>query len=193
MKSPALLRGPRRAGAGGFTLAEVAVTLMIVGIGLVLVLQGLNTARATAYQTHNRKVARELALLTLAQIEAGLFWEEIDDRLFGTYGEEGYEEWSWEVVLGEETFTEEDYDEESGVLYDTYRERELREDEEREDRDEEEDEEAREPFEKVRIRVSFPRLGEFPNFVTLERWIPWDQVYGPSEEDLGASPEEPAG
>jgi prepilin-type N-terminal cleavage/methylation domain-containing protein len=30
----------------GFTLAEVAVTIVIVGIGLVLVLQGLNTARS---------------------------------------------------------------------------------------------------------------------------------------------------
>ena len=49
----------------GFTLAEVAVTLVIVAIGPTLVLQGLNTSKMSAAQTHNRKVARELALLTL--------------------------------------------------------------------------------------------------------------------------------
>lgn len=173
---------------GGFTLAEVAVTLLIVGVGLVLVLQGLNTARATAFQTHNRKVARELALQTLGQLEAGLFWEDIDDHMVGNYAEEGYEGWDWEVVLGDETFIDDDdrYDEDSGVLFDTYRERDIREEEARDDDDEEDEEDqAEEPFEKVRIRVTFPRMSEtFPNFVTLERWVPWEQVYGSGEDGV---------
>ena len=79
----------------GFTLAEVAVTLVIVAIGLTLVLQGLNTSKMSAAQTHNRKVARELALLTLGEIEAGLYWEDLNsssDILAGTYAEAGYED-----------------------------------------------------------------------------------------------------
>ena len=55
--------------------------------------------------------------------------------------------------------------------------------EEYEDDDEEEDEETNEPFEKVRIRVTFPQLSERPAEYVVERWIPWDQVYGPDEED----------
>ena len=48
------MRTPPRASArAGFTLAEVMVTLVIVGIGLTLVLQGLNTAKLTAAQTRN--------------------------------------------------------------------------------------------------------------------------------------------
>jgi len=182
--------GPRgRGGRGGFTLAEVAVTLMIVGIGLVLVLQGLTASKTSAAHTHNRKVARQLALLTLSQLESGLFWEDIDDRMYGNYGEEGYEEWSWELVLGEESFSE-GYDDEQGVLFDNYR---YRDELEREDEDFDEDEQAEEPFEKARIRVVFPKMGDFPNEVTLERWIPWGQVYGSSGELEGAEGEGSAG
>jgi prepilin-type N-terminal cleavage/methylation domain-containing protein len=168
---------PRR-GRSGFTLAEVAVTLVIVGIALVLVLQGLNTAKLTAAHTHQRKVARELALFTLGQVESGLYWEEVGDRLYGTYAEEGYPEFTWEVALGDDAFTEE---EEGYGPYDSFRDRPVAEDEE------EEDEDATEPFEKVRIRVDFPKLGELENTLTLERWIPWTQVYGEEEEDAEAS------
>ena len=167
----------------GFTLAEVAVTLVIVGFGLLFVLQGLSTSKFTAAHTHNRKVARELALVTLGEIQSGLYREDQDrdTKLFGNYGEEGYEAWEWEVAFGDEAFSSEDDDE--GLAFDSFREREFREEEARREAGEEEDEDAREPFEKVRIRVWFPKLAEFENSVTLERWMPWDEVYGPEETE----------
>ena len=57
----------------GFTLAEIAVTIVIVGIGLVLVLQGLNHSKMTAAHTRNMKLARELGHLTMGQVEAGIY------------------------------------------------------------------------------------------------------------------------
>ena len=39
---------PRANRNSGFTLAEVAVTLVIVGVGLLFVLQGLSTSKFTA-------------------------------------------------------------------------------------------------------------------------------------------------
>jgi prepilin-type N-terminal cleavage/methylation domain-containing protein len=173
---------------GGFTLAEVAVTLVIVGVALVYILQGVNTSYILAAQTHNRKVARELAFLTLAQVDSGLFWEDIDDRMFGNYAEEGYEDWHWEVVCGDETFSDELFEAEGGLQYDYYRERERREEE---DDDDDELDETHEPFETVRIRVTFPKLGEFQNAITLERNIPWEQVYGPEVESGAKTPASP--
>jgi len=79
------------------------VTLIVVGITLTLILQGLNTAKITAAHTHNRKVARELALYTLGEMEAGLFWEDLevgDDQFYGTYAEQGYEAFEWEIIVG---------------------------------------------------------------------------------------------
>lgn len=186
-----------RAGRAGFTLAEVAVTLLIVSIGLVLVLQGLGTAKVSAAETHYRKVARELALLTLGRVEAGLFWEELDDdgdggTLTGTYAEEGYEDFHYELVFGEEDFTQssEGYDRGSSYHdsweYERERERERR---EREDKDATE-EVVEEPFEKVRIRVGYPRLTERESTLTLERWMPWQQVYGGEDGEAPPAEEE---
>jgi prepilin-type N-terminal cleavage/methylation domain-containing protein len=181
----------------GFTLAEVAVTLVIVGIGLLFVLQGLSTSKFTAAQTLNRKIALQLALSTLGEIQAGLFREDLDDdRLVGNYGEQGYEEWLWEVVFADESFSDE-LQEDGSLMFDTFRDRERRQREAEEDedddddKDEDEDEETSEPYEKVRIRVSFPKLGDFPNTLTLERWMPWEDVYGPEEAAEGESPVEP--
>ncbi len=174
----------------GFTLAEVAVTLVIVGIGLVFVLQGVNLAKVTAAHTHYRKVARDLALVTLGQIESGLYWEELDgtsgDTLSGTYAEEGFEAWHYEVVLGEEEFTatEDEYGYDQDGYHDSWLAAQEREDRAREDQDQDE-EEITEPFEKVRIKVTFPKLGERDNALVLERWIPWDQVYGAPETPAG--------
>ena len=42
-------------------------------------------------------------------------------------------------------------------------------------------------YEKVKVQVVFPPLAEFKNELILERWVPWEQVYGPSEEDLEAA------
>ena len=156
----------RRQSSSGFTLAEVAVTLVIAGIGLVLILQGLNTARSEVAHTSFRKTARQLAMLTLGQVEAGLFWEEGEDidRLDGNYEEEGYPEYTWEIVLGDDNFSNET---DPTLEFDTYRHRQEVEDERRaeEDSDDEDEEDVEEPFEKVRVRVIFPKLGEWENFI----------------------------
>lgn len=156
------------------------VTLIVVGITLTLILQGLNTAKMTAAHTHNRKVARELALITLGELEAGLFWEDLEvgeDQLSGSYAEEGYELFFWEVIVGDENFPE--YEDSEDGYHDSYAYRRYQEDEEDDDYD---DEEEAEPYERVSIRVTFPKLAEQPNEITLERWIPWDQVYGVDED-----------
>lgn len=178
-----LARSDRR----GFTLVEVAVTLMIVAITLLWVLEGMNRAKMTAAHTHNSKIAAELALQTLSEIESGLYWEEIDENgLAGNYAEEGYEAFNFEVVLGDETFTDVTADEEGALPHDTFLERlkAKRDAEEEADEDgEDDDEEVEEVYEKVKIRVTFPQLTEEKSEVVLERWIPWLQVYGTSSED----------
>jgi hypothetical protein len=186
--------GPHGPGAG-FTLAEVAVTLLIVAIGLTLIIQGLTTAKHTAADTYYRKLSREMALLTLGQVESGLFWEELDggggggDLLTGTYAEEGHEELHYELVLGEEEFTQtEGYDGDS-AYHDTWAYERDREDRLADDDDDEE--EVTEPFEKVRIKVTYPQFGERQNTLTLERWIAWEQVYGVEEETEGATESAP--
>ena len=160
---------------------------MIVAIGLTLVLQGLNTSKMSAAQTHNRKVARELALLTLGEIEAGLYWEDLNsssDILAGTYAEAGYEDWRYEVVLGDESFVEStgEYDSAYHDSWIAEREREARARDDEDDEDEDA-EESTEPFEKVRIKVVYPKLGDRPNELVLERWIPWNLVYGSPDDE----------
>ena len=176
-------------GRRGFTLVEVAVTLIIVGITLLWVLEGMNRAKMTAAHTHNSKIAAELALQTLAEIESGLYWEEIDENgLAGNYAEEGYEAFNYEVVLGDETFTDMT-DEEGSLPHDTFLEKleAKKEAEKEEEGKDEDDEEVEEVYEKVKIRVTFPKLTEEKAEVVMERWIPWLQVYGKSQEDVQAS------
>ena len=181
------MRSPRSSTAG-FTLAEVAVTLAIVGISLLWVLEGLNRAKVTAAHAHNVKVARELALMTLGEIEAGMYWEDLDeDGIEGNYAEEGYDGFSFVVVMGDDSLPDRyEADEEGSRLpYDTLKDRRQREEEERDD----DDEEVEEPYERVTIQVVFPKFTEEPNELVLERWIPWEQVYG-SEDDEGSAAEE---
>jgi prepilin-type N-terminal cleavage/methylation domain-containing protein len=157
----------------GFTLVEVAVTIVIVGIGLLSLLQGLNEAKLTAAHTRNLKLSRELALYTLGQIEAGQFQEDIEAGLKGSYAEQGYPDFTYEVIVGDESFSEEL----EGGAFDSWAPR------DEDDGTDEEDEEAEEPFEKVKIRITFPQLHEFKSELVLERWMPWKQVYGEQEED----------
>lgn len=176
--------------SAGFTLAEVAVTIVIVGIGMLLVLQGLNTAKMTAAQTRNIKLSRDLALMTLGQVSSGLFQEDIENGLSGTYAEEGYPQFSYEVIVGDQSF---EGTSEADGTFDTWQhQRQLqdeREAERRRDSEEEEDPQDREePFEKVKIRVTFVpkiRVGEteLKNELVLEEWMPWKQVYGEKEEE----------
>lgn len=166
------------------------MTLVIVGIGLVLVLQGLNTSKMEVAHTNHRKTARQLALIALGQVESGLFWEEGDvDHLEGNFEEEDYPFFSWEIVLGDDNFSEA---EDPSLDFDSYRHRDELEDEQRrEDNEDDDDEEkAEEPFEKVRCRVTFPALGEWDNYLELERWVPWEQVYGEQDEDEDESSSE---
>ncbi len=193
-----LTRQPLQRARAGFTLAEVMVTLMIVSIGLLLVTQGLTRARFTTAETHFRKVARELALQTLGELESGLFWEELDgggEVLTGTYAEEGYEDFHYELVLGDQDFLGDRssrYDRNQGFhdSWDYEREREER--QRKKDGKDEDEDEVTEPFEKVRIKVGYPAFGDEPGKLVLERWIPWEQVYG-SKDDADGQKKQPAG
>ena len=83
-------RGPH--GRTGFTLAEVAVTIVIVGIALVLCLQGLHGSKLQAAWTRNFKLARELGATTMGEIASGLYAEDIRDGLSGTYSDADFPE-----------------------------------------------------------------------------------------------------
>lgn len=170
----------RRGSAGyagaGFTLAEVVVTIAIVAIALTLAFQSLNVSKLMAAHTRNSKLARELALYTLGQIEAGLFWEDIETGRSGIY--EDYPNFSYELALGDETFLEIDPDE---GPFDTWA---YREEQRRlaDDYDADAEEEQIQPYEEVRVKVTYPAIRDLPNEFILERWIPWVQVYGEEDE-----------
>ncbi len=164
-----------------FTLAEVAVTIVIVGIGLTLILQGMNSAKMTAVNTHNTKLARDLALETLGEIESGLYREDLEDSedtLSGSYGERGYSDFYWEIVLGDGTFPDLE-DRAESQLHDSWRPDPY---EELDEEDEDDEEDAAEPYEKVKIRITFPPLQNFGNTLILEKWMAWEQIYGPEED-----------
>jgi prepilin-type N-terminal cleavage/methylation domain-containing protein len=177
-----LHRAPRA--RRGFTLLEVAVTVVIVGIGLTLVLQVLNTAQVSAVQTRNEKLARELGLLTLGRLSSGLYIEEIQDRFFGSYAEDEQPDFQFEVALGDEMFQEQrdPRDTSSSGYHDaTAYKRELAEEED------DDEEKTEEPYERVKVRVSWNPIADYPNYLILELWMPWKQVYGEEEEEQSAS------
>jgi prepilin-type N-terminal cleavage/methylation domain-containing protein len=159
-------------GTRGFTLAEVAVTIVIVGIALVLSMQGLNGSKLQAAQTRNYKLARELATATLGEVGAGMWAADVTDGLQGSYADLGYPEFSYELVVGDDQLSEETTEYNRG--FDSWKKD--------ADEEEEEEEETSQPYEKVRIRVVFPKVQEYENSLTLEQWFAWDQVYGSAEE-----------
>lgn len=170
------MRAPSR--QRGFTLAEVAVTIAIVGLILVFVLQGINEAKLLAAHTRNQRVARELALRTLAGIESGLYVDEInDERLEGTYADDGYPDFTFEAVLGERNFRSSN-DRGAGAFDNWNTQEEL------DKREEEEQEGTEQPYERIQVKVTFPQIGEDSgkNELVFEKWVPWRQVH-PSEED----------
>jgi len=179
----------------GFTLAEVAVTLVIVGITLLLVMEGLNSSKMTAAQSNNRKIALELGLLTISRVECGQFWEELDGltgSFTGTYAEEGYEAFQWELIIGDDEFTE--YEEQDGrdsPYFDSFAHRRYQQQEYEDDENLEEEAYGETgstggPYERVTIRVIYPKLTNQSNELVLERWIPLDQVFGRSDEQIAA-------
>ncbi|MDB4489362.1 prepilin-type N-terminal cleavage/methylation domain-containing protein [bacterium] len=183
MKCRRISLGAARA---GFTLAEAAVTIAIVAIVLTVMLQGLEGAKFSAAHNRARKTAYELGTEMLGLISAGLWQEEIESGLTGSFAEQDEPDYYWEVALGEDALAETSGDE-TERPFDNFEAR--RDWENSQDDDLEEDEENTEPFEKVKLRVNYPKFSDYPEELVLERWIRWEQVYGPSEEDLLAEQE----
>ena len=171
-----------------FTLAEVAVTIALVGLALAWMLQTLNTSKVTAAYTRNIKLARELALLTMGQIESGLYEEDIDDeRIEGSYAEEGYPDFFFEAVIGDENFRPDPND---AQAFDNWRHEQDR--KRRESKDSEEEQDAEQPYEKIQVKVTFPRIQELSSEYVIERWIPWKQL-PPDDPNAEAAAADAAG
>lgn len=181
-----------RSASRGMTLIEVSVTIAIVALVIVACLQGLERSVLTAAHTRNTRLSRELGLLTLGQIESGLYWDDIDSGFGGDYSEEGYPAFRYEVALGDDTLPDTDSGEggfDSWAYREEVRQRELELDD---DYDPDDELEQEQPFEKVRVRVTFPSLTELKTEVTVEKWIRWEQVYGPNADGDGSTSSDPA-
>ena len=171
----------------GFTLAEAAITIALVALTLSTVLQILQGSKFTTAHTRDMRRARDLALTTLAEIESGLWWDIIDTTRSGNYVAQDLPDFYYELAVGDEGFLDTEDVDPDGRPFDNWdynRQLELDSYD-----DDEEEEEASEPFEKIRIRLVFPKYGDLPNEIVLERWIPWEQVYGESEEEEAAAAE----
>ncbi len=177
---------PRASSLRGFTLAEVAVTIAIVGLALAWMLQTLSTSKLNAAYSRNLKLARELAVYTLGRIEAGLYADELDNkRIGGNYGDENYPDFSFEAVIGDESLSPSRDD---ANAFDNWRyERDQR--SRNSSRSDKEDEETEQPYEKVQVRVTFPKIGDLKNEYVIERWLPWSQIHpvDPDKDMNGAS------
>lgn len=161
----------------GFTLAEVAVTIALIGLALAWMLQVLNASKLTAAYSRNLKLSRELSLLTLGQIESGQYADDLDnERIEGTYAEEGYPDFAFEVVIGDENFRPDPTDQRA---FDNWQaERSRREREQRaEEGEQSEEEEEDQAYEKIQIKVTFPKVQDMRNEYILERWLPWRQLH----------------
>ena len=176
----------------GFTLAEAAITIAIVGLTLTYTMQALQSAQITAAHSRNVKIARELGLLTLSEIATGRWWDDIATERGGTYAEQQYPEYYYELAVGDESFPDDTSNDDyyNGVKHDNWR---YREEQAFNSGSYDEDEEAAQPFEKIQVQVTFPQLNELlENRITLERWIPWEQVYGVDEDlEQGVADESP--
>lgn len=184
-----------RAARAGFTLAEAAITIAIVGIGLAFSVQALNGAAQTAAHTQRMKIARELGVEHLGEIAAGLWWDELESTRYGTFADKERPEYTWELALGDEELEAVRTGDEAAWQNQRFDNWQYRRDQEAinsgyssaEDMDAEE--ETVEEYEQLRLRVSFPflpGLEDLDHHIELERWIPWEQVYGPSEDEEGA-------
>ena len=172
--------------SAGFTLAEAAVTIAIVGIVLLAVMQGLQGAKMASLNVKNQKTAYELGTGLLGEIRVGLYREELESGMTGDFAEQEEPDFRWEVTLGDDVSTDAGDGSEERP-FDNLQDRREREEDRENSSDsrftDEEDEEATEPFEKVKIRVTYPLVEEYPTELLLEAWIPWVEVYGPEEEE----------
>ncbi len=166
-------------GRSGFTLAEAAITIAIVGLTITYTLRALTAAQTTAAHTHEVKLAREMALRTLGEISTGQYIVDSGEVLTGTYDEEIAPYMSFEAAFGDATLPARSRDENGDQSFDNWQAR----DQYRQENDINDDVEGdHEPFEKVIIRVSFAKHSDLPDFIELESWIPWEQVYGLDDE-----------
>jgi hypothetical protein len=152
----------------------------------------LNASKLTAAYSRNLKLSRELALLTLGQIESGQFSDDLDDERFeGTYAEEGYPDFSFEVVLGDENFRPDPTDQRAFDNWEAERRR--REREERADESEDSEGDEEDPaYEKIQVKVTFPKVQDMRNDYILERWLPWRQLHPEDVESDAAAADESA-
>lgn len=186
MKRPPIqVRTPRGSTSGGFTLVEAAITLAIVALVLVTILQGMEGAKLTAFHTRQKKIAYELGVGLLGEVSVGLWREDLESGMTGDFAEQDEENFFWELALGEDVFDEQQSDDQDRPFDNFAARRDWEEDNrsETEENELEDGEEPVEPFEKVRVRITFAKVRNFPNEMILESWVPWEDIYGPSEED----------
>jgi type II secretory pathway pseudopilin PulG len=166
--------------SSGFTLAEAAITIALVGLTITYTLRALTAAQTTAAHTHEVKLAREMALRTLGEVATGQFLVDGNEILTGTYDEEIAPFMAYEIAFGDAVLPTRSQDQDEWEKpFDNWRAKEQY----REENDvEEEFDGAHDPYEKVIIRVSFPKHSDLPDFIELESWIPWEQVYGEDDE-----------
>ena len=157
----------------GFTLAEIMVVVLIVGATLVTSVLSLTNSMGQAAHTRDIKIARELGLLKLGQFSSALYSEDIEDHMAGDFSEQDYEQFQWEVVLGDEAFDEAEEDGKGNFNnWDTS------------DQDDE-DEPTEKPYQEVRVKVTFPGPKESHNEIILEKRVTWSFLYGEGEETDG--------
>jgi hypothetical protein len=131
------------------------------------------------------RLARELALLTLGQIESGLFEEDLEnERIDGNYSEEGHPDFFFEAVIGDENFRPDENDQQA---FDNWRHEQALKERELSNKQKEEEEEAEQPYEKVQIKVTFPEIQELESEYVLEKWVPWAVIHPPDENDKDAA------
>ncbi|MEZ6013624.1 MAG: prepilin-type N-terminal cleavage/methylation domain-containing protein [Planctomycetota bacterium] len=178
-------RTRRGLGREGFTLAEAAVTIAIVAIVLTMILQALEVAKITAAHTMYMKAARELGSTMLGEIEAGRWQDELDSGMSGSFADKDQPDYYWDLALGDESFPDrvnEDQDDRYKP-FDNYRAR----DEWRADNSDPDEDEEEQPFEKIKLRVRFPKIRQLSDEIVLERWVRWAQIYGKDEEEEAAA------
>ena len=166
----------------GFTLAEAAITIALVGLTITYTLQALSSAQTTAAHTHELKLAREMALRTLGEIATGRYQAEMNDVIQGSYPEDEAPYMRYQIAFGEATLPRhgDPRDEYDRNTVDNWENRRRWED----DQSDGEEDTTEEDYEVVKIRVIFPKHSEeLDDFIEFEAWIPWDQVYGAEEEN----------